>query len=487
MNNEFPLENLSQAPVNNTPQSAPFEKNKDSFPTPEAQPLEAQPISSHQVSLAQEVGKTETISNTVLNPIFAQIQQIVPTLDFDKITSICKKSKLQPNELLEILKKIDQYEQRALPTDKKIYKDKTLNENVHYQRKDLTSLFNEDLPRSLIYINNEWFILMKGKGEEDNLNIAGSFNRATLGINPKNGQLVTVRSGLFIDDPTTSADSNKEIKMMGIINDIIIKREQEGDTSIPFLNSNHLIYYGRSPKKNDRGGPLIVKFYLNYIKDISDSEGGNIYEKILFVTPYCERGNLANLLTNNSLTEEERLNASKALAKAVFLLHKNSIIHADLKPANLVMNEKGEVKVIDFGLSDLEKNFEQKGQGTKGYKPIDDSLMEVDGNLGVAHDLFSFGVTLSELYFDNELKKLIFNYNKIKSKTKLDKWKNELDTCKNKLEDLIKVYESRPNKHARVIAQLIRMCVNLDPNEREKTHEGLPKIEYIMNELNKLT
>ena len=44
------------------------------------------------------------------------------------------------------------------------------------------------------------------------------------------------------------------------------------------------------------------------------------------------------------------------VAKGISYLHKQDIIHGDIKPSNILINGKDEIKVCDFGLSTKRKN-----------------------------------------------------------------------------------------------------------------------------------
>lgn len=60
---------------------------------------------------------------------------------------------------------------------------------------------------------------------------------------------------------------------------------------------------------------------------------------------------LNNLLQTGGLTLARALEIIEAVAKALAAAHQNNIIHRDIKPTNLAINERGEVKVLDFGLA----------------------------------------------------------------------------------------------------------------------------------------
>src|SRR5712691_1412436 len=62
---------------------------------------------------------------------------------------------------------------------------------------------------------------------------------------------------------------------------------------------------------------------------------------------------LSQKLTNGPLPEQEVVNFSEQIAKALEDAHEMGIIHRDLKPANIMVTPKGHVKLLDFGLAKL--------------------------------------------------------------------------------------------------------------------------------------
>ena len=63
-------------------------------------------------------------------------------------------------------------------------------------------------------------------------------------------------------------------------------------------------------------------------------------------------------------SEKEALSYLAQIIVAIEFLHKNKIIYRDLKPENVVLDERGHVKLTDFGLSrenfgidDMSKSF----------------------------------------------------------------------------------------------------------------------------------
>jgi serine/threonine protein kinase len=77
-------------------------------------------------------------------------------------------------------------------------------------------------------------------------------------------------------------------------------------------------------------------------------------EKIpYYVMPYIQGiMNLKRFARRIRMTEPERLILFKAVCSGVRHLHKNGIIHGDLKPSNILVDQEGHPYIIDFGLDD---------------------------------------------------------------------------------------------------------------------------------------
>lgn len=123
---------------------------------------------------------------------------------------------------------------------------------------------------------------------------------------------------------------------------------------------------------------------------------------------YLEGGSLADKI-DSKLSPEETLSIFYNLATCVDILHSVSVIHADLKPTNIMFNKDGKLKLIDFGLS-VEKGGIAPPQGTPYYidpdLPLPISQYRIPLELVVyteAQDLWSLGAILGEMVLGKKL------------------------------------------------------------------------------------
>ncbi|KEH18250.1 probable LRR receptor-like serine/threonine-protein kinase At1g05700 isoform X1 [Medicago truncatula] len=116
---------------------------------------------------------------------------------------------------------------------------------------------------------------------------------------------------------------------------------------------------------------------------------------------YMANGNVQQhlLIDANILKWNERLKIAVDAAHGLEYLHngcKPAIMHRDLKPTNILLDENKHAKIADFGLSrafgnDIDSHISTRPAGTLGYV---DPAYQRTGNTNKKNDIYSFGIIL---------------------------------------------------------------------------------------------
>jgi len=75
--------------------------------------------------------------------------------------------------------------------------------------------------------------------------------------------------------------------------------------------------------------------------------------KIYFSMEYVKGGELFDMVAKGKLKEDMARKYFQQLIEAVDFFHSRGVYHRHLKPENLILDENGNLKVSDFGLSAL--------------------------------------------------------------------------------------------------------------------------------------
>jgi Flp pilus assembly protein TadD/TolB-like protein/tRNA A-37 threonylcarbamoyl transferase component Bud32 len=73
-----------------------------------------------------------------------------------------------------------------------------------------------------------------------------------------------------------------------------------------------------------------------------------------FAMEYLDGGTLSHLIPDEGLPPAVFLNLAIPIADAVSAAHEQGVTHRDLKPGNIMVDQRGRLKVLDFGLAKLQ-------------------------------------------------------------------------------------------------------------------------------------
>ncbi|GME81040.1 unnamed protein product [Ambrosiozyma monospora] len=202
----------------------------------------------------------------------------------------------------------------------------------------------------------------------------------------------------------------------------------------------------------DMRSPFITRVYDTCLQDVL----------MCIVMEFCGGGSCVDLIRTYKKIDETAISfIMKDTLRGLQYLHDNNLIHRDIKAANILLTEKGEAKLADFGVSGkYSSNAKRLTFVGTPYWMAPEILQRHECGYDLKVDIWSLGITAIELCTGNP---------------------------PHSKEDPMEVLLSIPKrpaplltspKHSRGIREFINDCLHKDPKERP-TAAQLLKFRFI--------
>uniref|UniRef100_A0A8C2BXS0 non-specific serine/threonine protein kinase n=1 Tax=Cyprinus carpio TaxID=7962 RepID=A0A8C2BXS0_CYPCA len=163
------------------------------------------------------------------------------------------------------------------------------------------------------------------------------------------------------------------------------------------------VYKARSKQKGEFAAIKIIKMepeddfsvIQQEIVMVKKRNTGHMMNKLWICMEYCGGGSLQDIYHG-----KQGLSRVLSLCQGLDYLHGQKKIHRDIKGANILLNDHGEVKLADFGISaQITATFARRMSfiGTPYWMAPEVAAVEIKGGYNELCDIWSVGITAIEL------------------------------------------------------------------------------------------
>ena len=122
-----------------------------------------------------------------------------------------------------------------------------------------------------------------------------------------------------------------------------------------------------------------------------------------YVMEYHTGGDLSERIPEGGMDEQQAIGYIRRIADALDYIHQNNVLHLDIKPQNILFNDKDVPVLIDFGVA---KHYDAESGGetsdtpvplSEGFAPLEQYENEGVKDFSPATDIYALGATLFNL------------------------------------------------------------------------------------------
>ncbi|PGH11099.1 CAMK/CAMKL/KIN1 protein kinase [Polytolypa hystricis UAMH7299] len=213
---------------------------------------------------------------------------------------------------------------------------------------------------------------------------------------PRRRTTINTATGLWALGKTIGAGSMGKVKLA--------KNLETGEQVAIKIVPRHSTEEHRTTRESERAdrskeirtareAAIVTLLNHPYVCGMRDVVRTNYHWYMLF--EYVNGGQMLDyIISHGKLKEKQARKFGRQIASALDYCHRNSIVHRDLKIENILISKTGDIKIIDFGLSNL---FSPKGHlktfcGSLYFAAPE--LLQARQYTGPEVDVWSFGIVL---------------------------------------------------------------------------------------------
>ncbi|KCZ79715.1 CMGC/CDK protein kinase [Anncaliia algerae PRA339] len=177
--------------------------------------------------------------------------------------------------------------------------------------------------------------------------------------------------------------------------------------------------------------------------------------------------------------KHDKMGLVQQLLEGVAYIHSKNIMHRDLKPRNILINSKGDLKIADFGHATefVQGKIYESRVGSSFYKAPE--LLESEERYTMSVDIWSLGCIIAEIWTEIPLFKTLYPYkfNYLTCNNSLDRNLLQLSIINNNMKYLEFILKEKVINEE--IKNLIDSCLKIDSALRPSAASLLEQFNLI--------
>lgn len=212
--------------------------------------------------------------------------------------------------------------------------------------------------------------------------------------------------GMEEDNVPTQIGHFKIIELLSASMALVYKAEQQNPRRIVALKipRGGKLISRESRQRFQREVSLAAK--VEHAGIVPVLNAGDIDGIPYYTMPFIEGLSLDKYIENKHPARKERLNIFLRICEVVQSLHSDGLVHRDLKPENIMIDQHGDVRLLDFGLARACEEMsnritiENALLGTLQFMAPEQTSSAVNKEVSPATDVYALGILLYCLLTD---------------------------------------------------------------------------------------